>query len=147
MAQQTKSGSNRSNGSAPATKRSPSRSSSRPKSGSSAGKKTAPGSLASKLKTPAIASGAAVAGLVGGLALSRGGSRPKVLGKRLPSSLGAQATSQNLADAAKQIGSFGERIGELANEVRLVREGVAHSQRRSPVEVVLEGLTSRRKQA
>jgi hypothetical protein len=99
-------------------------------------------SLATRLKTPVIAGGAAVAGLVGGLALAKRGSSRKVLGVPVPS---AQTTSQNLAEAAKQIGGFGERVGELANEVRIVREGVAHSHKRSPVEVVLEGLTSRRR--
>ena len=78
---------------------------------------------------PAIAGGAAVLGLAGGV----------VLGRR-----GSHSVSANLADAAKEIGSFGERVGDLATEVRMVREGVAHSPRRSPIEVVLEGLTSRR---
>jgi len=100
--------------------------------------------MASKLKTPAIAGGAAVAGLAGGLALAGRGSRKKLLGVPLPTAMGTQATSRNLAEAAKQIGSFGERIGELAAEVRMVREGAAQDHGRSPIEVVLQGLTSRR---
>jgi len=87
------------------------------------------GSLAKRMKAPAIVGGAAVAGLAGGVALGRRGSR---------------SATANMAEAAKQIGSFGEKVGDLATEVRMVREGVAHSQRRSPVEVLLEGLTSRR---
>ena len=86
-------------------------------------------SIASKLRTPAIAGGAVVVGLAGGIALGRRGSH---------------SASANLAEAAKQIGHFGEKVGDLATEVRIVREGVAHSPRRSPIEVVLEGLTSRR---
>lgn len=90
----------------------------------------ATGSLASRLKTPMLAGGAAVIGLAGGVALGRRGNR---------------SATANLAEAAKQIGSFGEKVGDLATEVRTVREGVAHGERRSPVEVVLEGLTSRRR--
>ena len=89
-------------------------------------------SLASKLKVPAIATGAAAAGLLGGLLASRSAKKP---------------ASQNLAEAAKQIGSFGERVGELAGEIRTIREGVAGARnpKRSPIEVVLQGLTSRDK--
>jgi hypothetical protein len=54
------------------------------------------------------------------------------------------AASENLANAAKEIGAFGEHVGELANEIRVVREGVADRHSRSPIEVVLEGLTTRR---
>jgi hypothetical protein len=101
-------------------------------------------SLASKAKTPAIAGGAAVAGLVGGIALSRRAPGKKVLGVRLGGG-GARAASESLADAAREIGTFGERVGELANEIRVVREGVSDRHARSPIEVVLEGLTTRRK--
>ncbi len=101
--------------------------------------------IASKLKVPAIATGAAAAGLAGGLALAGRRSPRKLLGVRLPGS--AAPTSQNLAEAAKQIGSFGERVGELATEIRTVRQGVANAkdqdQKRSPIEVVLQGLTAR----
>jgi hypothetical protein len=86
-------------------------------------------SLATRLKTPAIAGGAAVLGLAGGVALGR---------------RSARSASANLAEAAKQIGSFGEKVGDLATEVSMVREGVANSRKRSPIEVVLEGLTARR---
>ncbi len=74
--------------------------------------------------------------------LARKGPR-KVLGVKLPTAAPAQTASKNLADAAKHVGSFGERIGDLATEVRLVREGVANTHKRSPIEVVLQGLTSR----
>ena len=100
--------------------------------------------LRSKLKTPAIAGGAAVAGLAGGLALAGRGSHRKLLGVPLPTAAGTQATSRNPTEAAKQIGSFGVRVGELASEVRMLREGAAHDHKRSPIEVVLQGLTSRR---
>lgn len=137
MAQQTKSASNRSNGASAGTR-----------SGSSAGSRTkakprsnardsSPGSVVERLKAPALAGGAAVAGLLGGIVLARRGPATKLLGTR--------TASKNLAEAAKQIGSFGEHVGELATEVRMVREGVANTRSRSPVEVVLQGLTSRRR--
>ncbi len=143
MAQQTKSGS-RAGSANSSTKRAAangrSTTSRQPKSSA----RTQANTLAQRLKTPAIAAGAAAAGLAGGIALTGRGSRKKVLGVRVPAGGAAQSTSQNLAEAAKQIGSFGERVGELANEVRMVREGVAQSRTRSPIEVVLQGLTSRR---
>ena len=100
-------------------------------------------STESKLKTPAIAAGTAAVGLVGGLALAGRGSKKKVLGVPVPSRSAAATTSKHLADAAKQLGSFGERAGVLATKIRLVREGVANTPGRSPIEVVLQGLTSR----
>ena len=102
------------------------------------------GSRARMLKASALAGGAAAAGLAGGLVLARKGPS-RVLGVRMPATSGAQAVSQNLADAAKQVGGFGERVGELATEIRLVREGVSNTHTRSPIEVVLQGLTSRSK--
>jgi hypothetical protein len=101
--------------------------------------------MATKVKTPAIATGAAVAGLAGGLALARAGSRKRLLGVPLPTANATQAMSRNLGEAAKQVGSFGEHVGELANEIRMVREGAAQANSRSPIEVVLQGLTSRRR--
>jgi hypothetical protein len=101
-------------------------------------------SFAAKARTPAIASGAALAGLVGGIALSRRNPGKKVLGVRLGTGT-ARSASASLAEAAKDIGAFGEHVGELANEVRIVREGVSDRHGRSPIEVVLEGLTTRRK--
>jgi hypothetical protein len=147
MAQKTqaRSAANRSSGPVPSRKRSApnrrSRSPAKPRTQSST--KSSPGSVASKLKTPAIAAGTAVVGMAGGLALAGRGSRKKVLGVPVPGASTAETTSKSLAEAAKQLGSFAERAGELATEIRLVREGVANTPRRSPVEVVLQGLTSR----
>jgi hypothetical protein len=65
----------------------------------------------------------------------------------MPTKGGTQAVSRNLAHAAKDVGRFGEGMGSLAAELRRVREGIAENggeNRRSPIEVVLEGLTSRR---
>jgi hypothetical protein len=51
---------------------------------------------------------------------------------------------KDLMKAAGEVGSAGRQAGELASEVRRVRQQLDHDRRRSPVEVVLEGLTSRR---
>ena len=143
MAQQTKSASRGSSANS-STKRATTNARSTTRSRPTSRERPQANTLAQKLKTPALAAGAAAAGLAGGLALAGRAPHKKVLGVRVPAAGAAQSTSQNLAEAAKQIGSFGERLGELANEVRMVREGFAQSRTRSPIEVVLQGLTSRR---
>jgi hypothetical protein len=112
--------------------------------GKSAGRTV--GNAASKAKVPLIASGAAVAGAAGGLALAsaRKNHRPRWAGVRKPL---FKVSSHDMANAAKEVGSFGAQVGELAAELQRNREaangGHGHT-RRSPVEVVLQGLTSRR---
>jgi hypothetical protein len=96
------------------------------------------GRAASKAKVPLMAGGAALAGAAGGLALgARQAHRKSGLGGVKP---------QDLAKAARKAGDVGAQIGEIALEVRRAREstngnGKVH---RSPIEVVLQGLTSRR---
>jgi hypothetical protein len=103
------------------------------------------GDVSKKAKVPALAAGAGLAGLAGGVALAGRNSRKRVLGVPMPTKGGAEAVSRNLAEAAKNVGSFGEGMGSLAAEVRRVRESVAEDANgRSPIEVVLQGLTRRR---
>jgi hypothetical protein len=101
-------------------------------------------SAARKLKTPAIAAGAGLAGVAGGIALARG-SRKKLLGVSLPNGGTARSASKNLGNVAKNLGAFAERTGRVAEQVRVASEAIGESNTRSksPVEVVLEGLTSR----
>ena len=94
--------------------------------------------VASKAKAPLLAGGAALAGAAGGIAL---GARQAHRKSRL-----GQVSSKDLTSAAKKVGEVGAQVGEVALEVRRAREatngnGRAH---RSPIEVVLQGLTSRR---
>jgi hypothetical protein len=97
------------------------------------------GSAATKLRTPAIAAGAGLAGLAGGIALTRNRQR-KVLGVPLP----GRGTSKNLAGAAKNIGALAEQAGHIAEQARVAGEALGRNDsRRSPIEVVLEGLTRR----
>ena len=86
---------------------------------------------------PLLAGSAALAAGAGGLALGVHQAHRK-------SGL-AKVSSKDLAKAARKVGDVGAQVGELALEVRRAREsangnGKAH---RSPIEVVLQGLTSR----
>jgi len=112
------------------------------------------GSAASKAKGPALAGGAAIAGLVGGMAIASRGGRRRVLGMPVPGTRRPLIkvkrpvranTTRDLMKAAGRMGNAGRQMAELATEVRLAREEVGNGgrRRRSPVEVVLDGLTAR----
>jgi hypothetical protein len=114
------------------------------------------GGAAQKAKGPALAGGAALVGLAGGLAIAGRGGRRRVLGVPVPGSRRplvkvaaprrrrTKVLGKDLIKAAGEVGSAGRQVGELAGEVRLVRQQLDAKRRRSPVEVVLEGLTTRR---
>ena len=105
------------------------------------------GDAAKKARVPALAAGVGLAGLAGGVVLGARNSPRRVLGMPLPTKSGAQTVSKNLAEASKNVGSFGEGMSSLAGQLRKVQEGVAAGngeKGRSPVEVVLQGLTRRR---
>jgi hypothetical protein len=94
------------------------------------------GKVASRAKVPLVAGGAALAGAAGGFALaaSRRGRRRAV-----------QLRSGDLAKAAREVGNFSAQVGELATELQRARESAAaNGKHRSPIEVVLQGLTARR---
>jgi hypothetical protein len=55
-----------------------------------------------------------------------------------------KASTKNLASSAQNAARFGEQLAELTTEVKRTREAVQVGEKRSPVEVVLEGLTHRR---
>jgi len=105
-------------------------------------------STAKRFKTPALAAGVGLAGLAGGIALGRGKNK-KSLGAQLRSRSAAKRTSKKLSGAAKSVGMLAEQAGQIAERVRLASEAVAGNggrntaPRRSPVEVLLEGLTRR----
>jgi hypothetical protein len=101
------------------------------------------GKAASKAKVPLIASGAAVAGAAGGIALATAARqrRPRWAGVRKPL---FKVSSHDVAKAAKEVGNFSAEVGKLASELQHNRETANGRTRRSPVEVVLQGLTSRR---
>jgi uncharacterized protein YkwD len=95
------------------------------------------GRAAGKAKVPLVAGGAALAGAAGGIALgTRQAHRHSGLGG---------VTGKDLAKAARKAGDVGAQVGEIALEVRRARERThANGAGRSPIEVVLQGLTSRR---
>jgi hypothetical protein len=113
--------------------------------------------VAKKVKGPAIAGAAALAGLAGGLAIaSRAGGPRRVLGVPVPGTrrslitintprrVKTRSASKDLLKAAGEVGSAGRRVGELVTELQRVRAELDRGRQRSPVELVLEGLTSRR---
>jgi len=102
------------------------------------------GGAVSKAKVPLMAGGAALAGAAGGLMLGarqarRNGPAARALSRRPQ----VKVRSQDLAKAAKEVGSFGAQMGRLATELQQTREAAGNGKHRSPVEVVLEGLTRR----
>jgi HAMP domain-containing protein len=102
---------------------------------------------ASNAKTPLLASGAALAGAAGGLALgtmrSRRSHSHKVLGIEMPQGKRVKIRSRDVAKAAREVGALSQHVAELATELRRARENTNEGKRRSPVEVVLNGLTAR----
>ena len=84
-------------------------------------------SAGAKAKGPLLAAGAGAAGLAGGIALGRRLYRPRGL-------KGAFFTAAHTL----------ARAADTGDEVKQVREQLARANRRSPVEVLLDGLTHRR---
>jgi hypothetical protein len=103
------------------------------------------GKVVSKAKLPLVAGGAAVAGAAGGLALaSSKQARKSRLGKAMMRRPKVKLDSKDLTKAAKEVGNFGAQVGELATELQRARESADGKKHRSPIEVVLQGLTARR---
>lgn len=102
------------------------------------------GSAASKAKMPLLAGGAALAGAAGGMVLGARQARRHGHGSIAPRRPRVKVSSHDLARAAKEVGSFGVQVGRLASELQQTREAAGNGKQRSPVEVVLDGLTARR---
>jgi hypothetical protein len=105
-----------------------------------------PGGALTKAKDaggPLLTAGAAALGLAGGVALGsrlNGGRRRRVLG--LP--LGRKTALQTFAETARELASAANSVSSSADDVREVREQLERLNRRSPIEVLLDGLTHRR---
>jgi hypothetical protein len=99
---------------------------------------------AGKVKGPALAGGAALAGLAGGMAMqAKRDSRRKILGVHFRNDAGD--AGKNLVDAGQKVGRCTESLGEFAAEMRRTREAIdSRAKHRSPIEVVLQALTARR---
>lgn len=108
----------------------------------SAGKSV--GKAASKAKVPLVAGGAALAGAAGGMALaaSKKG-RKSGLGKAVARRPKIKVDSKDVAKAAKGVGNFSAQVSEIAGGLETAASG-RNGKHRSPIEVVLQGLTARR---
>ena len=111
--------------------------------------KEAGGSVASAAKSakgPALAAGATVAGLAGGLVLGTrlSSTRRKVLGLPIGRKRPMVRAAEALGKVAKELGSASGKAAATTHEVREVRDQLERVNRQSPVEVLLDGLTHRR---
>ncbi len=118
-------------------------------SGAAAKAKDASESVATAARTakgPAIAAGATVAGLAGGLVLGSrlGPNRRKVLGLPIGRKRLVVRAAETLSKVARELGSAADQAAATTEEVRQVREQLDRANRQSPVEVLLDGLTHRR---
>jgi hypothetical protein len=99
------------------------------------------GRAARKARVPLLAGGAALAGAAGGIALGTHQARRHRrldIGRTV-----GKVDADRIASAAKRVGDVGAQIGQVASGLQSARNG-ANGVKRSPVEVVLEGLTARR---
>lgn len=113
------------------------------------------GKVAGKAKLPLVAGGAALAGVAGGVALAasrrghRGGigaalRRPRIKARpMIKAKPKIKVDSGDVAKVAKEVGDFSAQVGALAGELQRNREAAGDGRRRSPIEVALQGLTSR----
>jgi hypothetical protein len=103
----------------------------------------AAGKAAGKAKLPLVAGGAAIAGAAGGLALASRQSHRGGLGSALHRPK-VKIKSGDVAKVAKEVGNFTTQMGALASELQRTREAAGNGRHRSPIEVALQGLTTRR---
>ncbi len=107
---------------------------------------------AGRAKGPLVAAGATAAALAGGFALGRAGSkragllprRQKVLGLRVGPKTGIERMADVLEQLADGLGSAAGKAASATDDVQKIREGLEQANRRSPIEVLLDGLTHRR---
>jgi hypothetical protein len=99
------------------------------------------GRVAGKAKVPLVAGGAALMGAAGGLAMGARSQRVRGLAKAMQRPK-VKVKSRDVKHAAKEVGAMGAQMGRLASELQTAREQ-SNGKHRSPVEVVLQGLTTR----
>jgi len=111
---------------------------------------------ARRARGPMLAAGATAAGLAGGLALGsrakpkrRGVSallapRRRVLGVPVGRRSGVVRSAKALGQVARELNSATSQVSTTTDDIRQIREQLDKANRRSPLEVVLDGLTHRR---
>jgi len=106
------------------------------------------GPIAEKSAKPALAAGAALAGLATGAALaSRGRGRlGDVAAAATPLAGREGGTAKMFLRATRELHGTACTLNDLASEIRQLRELAQAGRGRSPIEVVLQGLTRRPEQ-
>ncbi|MET0557313.1 MAG: hypothetical protein ABW065_01400 [Solirubrobacterales bacterium] len=103
------------------------------------------GRAVKKARVPLLASGAAIAGAAGGAVLaSRQAHRHGGITKAV-----RKIEGEDVVRAARRVGDVSARVGQFAADFQRAREasngaGNGNGKHRSPIEVVLQGLTARR---
>jgi hypothetical protein len=87
-------------------------------------------------RAPALTAGATVAGLAGGFALGSW--------KASKTRPGTAKLARAVAQLAKELGSLTSEVASTGDDARELRQLLKQANRRSPVEVLLDGLTHRR---
>lgn len=108
------------------------------------------GRAAKKARVPLLAGGAVIAGAAGGAALASRQSHRHHHGfaNGIAHSV-RKIDSDGVAKAARRVGDVSARVGQFAVDLQRAREssngaGNGNGKHRSPIEVVLQGLTTRR---
>jgi hypothetical protein len=104
-------------------------------------------SAARRAPAGALAAGAAAAGLAGGLALGarvRPGRRMIKTTKVLGMPVGRRSKARTIARGARRAAVAAAKASSTADDIRAIRQQLEHANRRSPIEIVLDGLTHRR---
>lgn len=101
------------------------------------------GQVVKKGAVPLAAGSAALIAAAGGIAFGAKHSGGKVLGLKLPQAKRVKFRSKDLTKAAKELGRFGENVGDLSSELRSTRKALASGNGSSPIELLLKGLTTR----
>ena len=102
-----------------------------PANGAVAKAKEAGDAVARRAPTGVLAAGAAAAGLAGGL----------VLGARVRP---RRSRARTIARGARRVVATAAKASSTADDIRAIRQQLEHANRRSPIEIVLDGLTHRR---
>jgi hypothetical protein len=102
--------------------------------------------VAGKAKKPMMAAGATAAGLAGGLALGArlGSKRRKVMGLPIGRKRPLVQAAEAFADVARELGSARRQASKVGDDVHQIKDQLDQSNRQSPIEVLLDGLTHRR---
>jgi hypothetical protein len=101
--------------------------------------------IAQKSAKPAMAAGAGLAGLAAGAVLASRGGRGRLADVAVTARplCGGDGTARTLLRATRELHATACTLNDLASEVRQVRQLAQASRNRSPIEVVLQGLTRR----